>query len=276
MRYGYANLKSLLLLVLLGTGLTAFSQNSIQNIRVFDPVERSDGQIVVKILYDLVSEDPESTYNIEFYSSFDTYTFPLRMVNGEGVGAGVKPGTDLEVEFFPEREFQTYEGELTFEIRARLEAPVVDPSIAAAAAVAGLSFKRPVSGAKFKPGTTESLQWEGGSPEENFKLELIRNSVKQQDIGSTINTGNYNWKIPQDVKGKGFQIKLTDETNPSRSVLSGRFKVGKTSVLVYAIPIAVVAGAATYYFVTRDNCASNPDAYECQSQLNATPPSNPQ
>lgn len=274
MRHLYSCYKSLVLLLLLLASFTAKSQNRIENIRVTEPVERSDGQVVVKILYDLISDDPESTYNIEIFSSLDSYTFPLRWVNGEGVGPGVKPGTDLEVEWYPLRELSSLNEEVTFEVRGRLEVPVVTPT--AGPSVTGLNFKRPVAGAKFRPGTTESLQWEGGAAEDNFKLELIRNSVKQSDIGTTINTGNFNWKIPQDTKGKGFQVKLTDAANPNRSVLSGRFKVGKTSFLVYAIPAAVVVGVASYFILTADPCKNDPNSYECLQPIGATPPSNPQ
>ena len=277
MRHGYRLIKSFVCLLLLLTAIGASAQNRIENIRVTEPVERADGQVVVRIIYDLISDDPESTFNIEVFTSMDTYTFPLEYVTGEGAGPGTKPGKDLVIDWYPVKEQGTVNQEVTFEIRARLEVPVIDPAVAAAAAVAGLSFKRPESGAKFRPGTTESLQWEGGVPEDNFKLELIRNSVKQKDIGTTTNTGNYTWKIPQDVKGKGFQIKLTDETNPSRSVLSGRFKVGKTSFLVYALPIAIAGGAAAY-FLTRegDPCADDPTSYGCQPVLTVSPPSNPQ
>ena len=265
----------LTVLLLLGSFVVS-AQNRVENIRVFEPVERADGQVVMRILYDLISDDPESTFNIEIYTSYDSYTFPLEKVSGNGIGANTKPGKDLVIEWYPVREFQTLDQEITFEIKARLEVPVVVQPVSA---VTGLAFKRPTAGAKFKPGTTESLRWEGGAEEDNFKLQLVRNNVVKKEIGTTINTGNYTWKIPQDVKGKDFQVKLTDVNNPSRSVLSGRFKVGKTSFLVYAIPVVVVAGVTGYLLSQGDKppppdpCVEDP--YSCQDILDATPPGTP-
>jgi len=270
----------LLFLLLVSLSLRVSAQNRIENIRVFEPVEKADGQVMMRILYDLISEDPEATFNIELFTSFDSYALPLEKVSGNGFGPNTKPGKDLVIEWYPVREFGTVDQEVIFDIRGRLEVPLVVAQ--PGSAVTGLAFKRPTAGQKFKPGTSESLQWEGGAEEDNFKLELVRNNVVKKEIGTTINTGNFTWKIPQDVKGKDFQVKLTDVNNPSRSVLSGRFKVGKTSVLVYAIPIAVVGGAAAY-FLTRegglsgptDPCVENPAAYQCLSTITATPPANP-
>jgi len=179
------------------------------------------------VTFDIKDPKPgQNFYNIQLYSSHDNFASPLTFIKGD-VGNEVRPGAGKRIEW-EAGEIGNFKGDLTFEIRGEI--------------VAAWLFKNPGSGSKLTKGKAATIQWQGGKPDDNVKIEMVKDG-KTIPVGEGKNTGSMSWVVPKDlVKGGGYQLKLTAKGN---TITSDLFAVkNKMPIWMIAAPIVVVGGLA--------------------------------
>ncbi|MGB9608760.1 MAG: GPI anchored serine-threonine rich family protein [Minisyncoccia bacterium] len=68
----------------------------------------------------------------------------------------------------------------------------------------------PSNGANLTSGSQQTISWKTENYTGNVDLDLLQNNNFVMNIASNIsNTGYYNWTIPSNLSGSGFQIKIT-------------------------------------------------------------------
>lgn len=215
---------------------------SIQNVHV---VVMGDN---VNITYDLVSQNQNQLFELRLYASYNNFTAPLTKVSGE-IGQNIKPGLYKLIIWRAAEELTNYKGDITFKVRGSVTGEVQPVEVTPPPPVEtppALNVINPRSGSSFKVGRSVPLQWNGGFQNENIKIELFKGQMMMRNIGTSPNNGNFNWTVPQDIKGSDFRIKLFNLNRPESAVFSGGFKIkGKMSMLVkIGIPVLALGGAA--------------------------------
>jgi len=88
------------------------------------------------------------------------------------------------------------------------------------------------------PGSLYKVIWDGfstGSNVEGMKVELFREQEKIMTIASTTDTvGYHNWRVPSDLSGSGYQIRVSSNFNDEKAV-SDEFGI---RVQLNVIPVA--------------------------------------
>jgi hypothetical protein len=192
----------------------------------------------VAITYDLVAPQNDQPYAVEIYGSHNNYTSPIRLLTGD-VGNNVLPGRSKRAEWDVLSELKTFKGDITFEVRGR---PVV----------VKLNFKSPTAGGSVRRGKSTSVQWFGGTPQQQVKLELLKNGQVVSSLGERTNTGSYEWVVPKDMeKGDGFSLKLT---SGQETVNSGTFSVkSKVPLALKIAPVLVAGGVVAVLMSGKDD-----------------------
>lgn len=221
-------------LYLLSLGLIFFyvhsSAQSIQNVQA-----GLSGSTVI-ITYDLIASDKDQKFDVEIKSSKDNFVSPLKEVTGD-VGTNQTAGTGKKIIWNARKELGQFKGDISFEVTATVT-------------FTPLKFLQPTVGAGVKIGKPYSVKWQGGTSDRSLKLELMKNNTSVMDMGNINNTGNYTWNVPKTMeKGESYQFRLLDPTKPNDAVLSARFNLKKTSILVYAIPAAALLGVGVAVLV---------------------------
>ena len=108
------------------------------------------------ITYDLTGGVSGDKYNISIFASFNNFSSPLHRVTGD-VGKGIIEGTGKRIEWESKTELGNFKGQLSFEVQAE-----VIPA-----------FTLQTKTTSFKRGKTQSIQWRGGDPNQNVKIELF-------------------------------------------------------------------------------------------------------
>lgn len=186
----------------------------------------------VLITYDLIAAQQDQPYAVEIFGSHNNYTAPINVFTGDA-GNNVKPGANKKVEWDVLAELKTFKGEITFELRGK---PVI----------LKLNFKSPVTGGSVRRGKTSSVQWLGGTPDQQVKLELYKNGQFVSVLSDRPNSGDFDWAVPKEMeKGEGFTLKLT---SGQESVSSGAFAIKSKIPLALKIAPVVLVGAAIAIF----------------------------
>lgn len=201
----------------------AFSSmsQSIENIKAV-----AQGNKII-ITFDIKDPKPgQALYNIKLYSSHDNFSAPLTFIKGD-VGNEIHPGPAKRIEW-EAGEVGDFKGEMTFEIRGEL--------------VAAWQFKAPAGGSSVKQGKAAHIEWQGGKPDDNVKIELVKGG-KATLLTEGKNTGSYGWVVPKELKkGGGYQLRLTAKGTTIDSDLFAVKK--KTPILLIVAPVAVAGGVA--------------------------------
>lgn len=198
---------------------------SLKNIKA-----QADGDRVI-ITYDLEAPDDKQSFKVELYSSHDNYRNPLRYLQGD-YGDNVLPGKNKRIEWNVKSELNTYQGNVTFEVRAT----VVMPS---------LSFTNPTAGTKFKRGKAYTIAWEGSGVNENSKVQLYNNGVVSQTIGQAGNDRRVTWVVPDGMSiGKNYSIRLVNGIEEIAS--SPEFSIVRKIPIGLKIVPVIAVGAVTY------------------------------
>jgi hypothetical protein len=199
---------------------------SFENVKA---VAQSDKVI---IYYDLIASNQEQTFAVQIFGSHDNFSHPIKFVTGD-IGTSVRPGVNKRVEWSVEAELKTFKGDITFELRGLPNA-------------LKLSFRTPAPGKSLKKGKKTDVQWLGGTPSQQVRINLYQGEKMIAPVTETSNTGKVTWVVPKDVKkGSDYYLKMT---SGSESVNSGTFRIkSRTPFIVKALPVLLVAGAA--YFV---------------------------
>lgn len=192
-----------------------------------------------EITYDLEGTLPNQKFTISIFYSKDNYSSVLRKVTGD-IGPDIEAGFGKKIVWEAKEELKVFTGDIEFEVRALL---TYSPLVA----------KAPVSGTTFKVGKLLPILWEGGTNQDNLQLELFRGGQMARTISPTGNTGSYTWALPKDLKkGSDYAVRILNPARPTEALLTSQFRIkGKTSVVIYLLPLAAVGGAAAF-FLTRD------------------------
>ena len=211
---------------LIGCSTLSIQAQTIQNVSA----AFTDGKVT--ITYDLLGGNAKRKYKIALVSSHNNFTSPLNRVTGD-VGENITSGSGKTIIWNATEELIKYNGQITFKVRGEmLSMP--------------FTFISPTSAKGVRRGKTTLIQWEGGLPNQNVRLEIYSAGTKVADIGETKNTDEYTWSIPKDFqKGKEYTLKITDNTQSGTSDL---FAVKpKVPLLLKLSPIVV--GAAIIPFL---------------------------
>ena len=208
-----------LLLLLPFLPILAFSQK-IENLKA-----TVEGEKIV-ITYDLTGGVPGDSYNISIFSSSNNFSAPLSLVSGD-VGKGVKEGVGKRIEWESKAELRNFKGDLSFEIQAEIVA----------------AFTLLTRTASFRRGKTQPVQWRGGDPKQDVKIELLKAGVVEGIVGTVANRGNLDWNISSKQKtGSDYQLRLT---NGSETIQSETLSIKhKVSTLIKVLPVMAVVAAA--------------------------------
>ena len=224
----------------------------------------------VIVSYDLVSDNEGQKFTIELKSSIDNYVAPLKEVSGD-VGENVSPGIGKTITWNALKEQGNFSGSVTFEVDATLT-------------FSPLTITNPTTGSSAKLGKTLDVKWQGGDKTRSLKMALLQGDNTVTEIPSVGSSGSYSWSVPKTLsKGDNYQIKLFDPSKPNDAAMSAQFQLKKTSILVYIIPGAVVAGAAAFLLLNNNggngavDCNLNPTDPSCVTDNGelATPPPPP-
>lgn len=206
--------------------ISARAQNIENVVAVF-----ADGKVTVT--YNLTDGNPKRLYHIELLSSHNNFAYPLRQVAGD-IGQNVAIGPNKKVVWDASSEMGKYKGSVSFRVKAEMIA-------------LAFAFKTPTEGTSLKRGKTANLQWEGGTPNQNIKLEVHQGKIKVADIAETKNTEQYTWAVPKNFKkGKDYSITLSDG---KETVTSSPFMVkARIPLWMKLSPIVIVAVAIRLLF----------------------------
>ena len=194
----------------------------------------------VTITYDLEGSEAGQKFDVVIKSSKDNFTAPLKEVTGD-VGTNQTAGTHKTITWNARKELGAFKGDIAFEITATIT-------------FTPLKFIKPTTGAGVKIGKTYTVEWKGGDVNRNLKLELLKNNSQVMDMGNINNTGSYAWQVPKTMtKGGGFQLKLSDPTQPNDAIVSGTFQLKKIPIWVYIAPAALVAGGVAALLISNSS-----------------------
>ncbi len=190
-----------------------------------------DGEKVT-VSYALSHLEANQKFKIDFYSSHDNYGQPIS-VTGDA-GENVLPGKSKLVIWDAKSVLPSeFDGDIRVKIKAtKMAAPK-------------LVFE-PLALTTYKKGRTISMKWTGGYMSDKVTIELKKNNVTDLRVAQLIdNAGAYEWKMPKSVKGKNYQLVLTNASSKSEPVASSQFRVKpRTPFLVKILPILAAGGVA--------------------------------
>jgi hypothetical protein len=235
-------------LLFLLTGLVVFYHGNIQSQNLRNIRASFDGEKIV-VAYDLIDADPEQQFKVTFYSSHDNYTTPVTALTGD-VGDAVSPGKNKNVHWNVKNSLTPdFDDLITIKVKALKIVKTISVAtepLAASTNATKLIFQ-PLTRSNFKRGDQIDLRWSGGSEVKKISIVLLKGNVVQAKIAENIdNAHGYVWKIPKKNKtGKKYSIQVIDSDKPDRPSGTPLFTIRpRTSMLVKAVPLVVVAGVA--------------------------------
>lgn len=244
--------RCLVLLFVLASGPLLAQQFDIQN------VYANNGKVYVD--FTIREQYPNERYRIQLYSSHDNYTQPLQYVSG-AIEAGELTSTteNLQLIWDAQKELKNFQGNVQLEIRGTVTYVPVHTD------------NQPI---KAKHDKSTTISWDGGEPQNQIRIELIKSGQVIQSLGQVSNSGRYNWVVPDDVpKGAGYSIRLSNVDNPGESTETTAFKVGgKVGLAVKLLPVAALVVGGGIYAITSIDPSS--DGNE-QNENGLAKPANP-
>ena len=211
-------LRLLLLPLLSGFSLICLGQN------LTDLSAIQQGNEVL-VNYHLDAEQGKA-YTITLYSSADNFARPLQLVTGDIGNKRVLPGIYKTIKWRVLDELKTFDGDISFEIRAVPAVPL---------------FSNITSSlAKVKRGKEVTISWAGGLPKEQVVIELL-NGDQAVPLGTTTaNTGSIPFAVPSNMKTGNYKIRLSQ----AGELIDGNsFMVqSKYPIWMKVVPLVVVGG----------------------------------
>lgn len=203
----------------------------------------TEGNKVI-ITYDLMAEVEGQRFTVEVRSSINSFSTVLKEVSGD-VGPDQAPGLVKIITWEALKEQGNFSGSVSFEVSAVM---TFDP----------IRISYPISNSKAKPGKSMDIEWQGGDKDRSLRMAILQGYTSIQEIPDIGSSGTYTWDIPKTLsKGEHYQLKLFDPERPEQSAMSAEFQIKKTSILVFIIPGAIIAGAAAY-LIFNDNGGTTP------------------
>ncbi len=167
----------------------------------------------VTIYYTLESSRPGQEFYVELYHSYDQYQKPLQHVRGD-VGSRIPAGEMRKIEWGIQKEMDAYQGEMAFEVRARL---VYSPVV--------ITF--PQSLTQLKCGETYDIRWEGGSTDKPVQLTLFQEGGQGIPLAVVSNSGHYRWEISRKIRqADNYRLEISEPgKNVRHRTISGKFAI---------------------------------------------------
>ena len=226
--------------ILIITPVIGFSQEFKNIIAEFDGEKMT-------ITYDLVHDNPDDKFRITVFSSHDDYAAPLMNVSND-VGNNITPGTGKRITWYLKNELPwNFNDNIQFKLVAEFMTPPKKPVVKE---IVQVEFTYPKAGVKVKTGKNVRIQWEGGDPDGNYRLELMEGGDKKLDIKTLSNKYQYIWSVPDDYdKGKAYSFRLTNTQATDDAAESPTFQIkGKSKAALIAVPVTVI-GAGVIYLI---------------------------
>lgn len=167
--------------------------------------------------------DYGKAYTVSLYASNNDFGSPLRLVQGDVASKRVLPGSNKTITWRALDELRTFDGDISFEIRAVPAVPLFS-NIAAEAP-------------KVKRGKQIMLTWAGGLPREQIGIELVKEG-ETVNLGTMDNSGRFLYAVPKKMKTGTYAIRVLQ----GGEVTTGNaFKVQpKIPMLVKLVPLVAV------------------------------------
>jgi hypothetical protein len=222
-------MKYIIIISLLFINLSVLHAQDLENIISFFDGER------VTVTYDLKSKNSDQRFNVLVYGSHDNYSREL-VVAGEA-GKNVAPGLQKKIVWEAK---QFLPASFNADVQVKI---VVTPHTEFSV----LNFET-LSRTSYKTGRKLSVKWTGGNPNDKLDLELLQDNSRKQVVATTLqNNGTYNWKIPKDLKGKNYSLRLVTSGTNTSNTESETFNIkSNTSPAWFIIPAVLVGGGAAY------------------------------
>lgn len=180
-------------------------------------------------------------YKVDLYSSHNNFSEPVKYVRGPITQDAMSAtGEVIQVVWDAQRELKEFDGNIQLELRGRVIYTPVH------------STKDNISAKQTKITT---LEWEGGNPSDDIKIELVKNGSVIETLANVQNVGYYDWNVTKAIeKGDGYKIRYVNLGNPGESYETNPFKIGsKIGLALKLAPIAVLGGAAAVFLLGGDD-----------------------
>lgn len=177
----------------------------------------------VEVTYSLVG-DYWNRYDVRLYSSFDNYTTPVQLVEGD-VGENISPDSEKKIIWNALNELAEFEGNLSVKLKVKF--------------IPFLTFNID-KGEKFRRGKSQTISWQATNPG-SLNLELYKGDKKVMDIAAFSSHTTYNWPVQKKTKpGKDYRIKASGN---GRYAFSKPFIIKKkVPLIIWVVPAAVAYG----------------------------------
>ncbi len=214
----------ILFLAVFALSLSSSFAQSVENVAA---EVRDDGMVVLR--YDLRGDPDQVRFSIKIYSSHNGFSRPLTNVSGDvGDEYEITPGEGKVVEWNASRELGSFNGELSFEVRARV--------------YRFLHVTEPSSTKAMRRGKTNTINWQGGDASEKIKIDLLRGSNMVANIGNVDNNGSHQWTAPKELeRGNDYSLRFTTSSGEIRSEpfsINAKYPLA----LKVGVPAAAVVG----------------------------------
>ncbi|MEQ9591350.1 MAG: GPI anchored serine-threonine rich family protein [Cyclobacteriaceae bacterium] len=213
-----------LFLAVFAFSLSSSFAQSVENVAA---EVRDDGVVVLR--YDLVGDPDQVRFSIKIYSSHNGFSRPLANVSGDvGDEYEITPGKGKVVEWNASRELGSFNGELSFEVRAQV--------------YRFLLVTQPSSAKAMRRGKTNTITWQGGDTSEKIKIDLLKSGNMIANIGNVDNNGSHQWSAPKELeRGNDYSLRFTTS---SGEIQSESFSINAKYPLALkvGVPAAVVVG----------------------------------
>ena len=189
----------LLLCFLFSLSFCALAQN-LSNLSA----SQQGNEVVVN--YQLEGEKGKA-YTVSLYASNNNFASPLQLVQGDVAAKRVLAGGNKIIKWRVLDELKTFDGDISFEIRAVPAPPLFTKVMASAERV--------------KRGKDITISWSGGLPKEQVVVEFIKDD-KQVSAGTTPNSGSLLYSVPKKMKTGVYKIQLDQA---GEQTINGEFAV---------------------------------------------------
>jgi len=241
---------SVLLFLLFQFSLAATAQQ-IENLS-----SSFDGHKVI-ITYDLIYADSSRRFEVELFSSLDSYSSPLAHTSGF-VGKKVKPTKGLTIFWEPRKALPAdFDKDIDFKVKATIVAlppPVIQPPfvVVAKPEIKATAEQKTITSkitwvtvlkTNYRRGTTINIRWKNGKPDDLITIELHTTNTKQVLQSKVNNKGEATILLPFKQKTmEGYSLKIIPNSRPEDAAVGTSFKIkNRVPLLVKVLPLA--AGA---------------------------------
>jgi Ser-Thr-rich glycosyl-phosphatidyl-inositol-anchored membrane family len=183
------------------------------------------------VYYDLEDSNASNEYLLNLYSSKDNFATALKNVEGD-VGLEVKPGTNRRIEWNIRKEYGSFKGKISLEMRGKVYLPFV-------------KLQNFDASKSYKRGNSYDVNWKPGNANP-IHVELLKGNLRMQGDLNHPNNGSYLLSIPSKLKpGKDYRLRITDSKNSEEIIYTSYFRIKpKVPLALKVLPVLAIGGLA--------------------------------